>query len=104
MSLQRLGINQTLEEQRSGFLRALRPAFCAAAFVAALLHCVRFLRPAVIACAAFCLFSGRVVKEKGEPRGENDHGSFPLLILGQMSAPGALAIRAFRAVSWNECF
>jgi len=33
-------------------------------------------------------FAGRVVKEKGEPRGENDHGSFPLVSLGQMSAAG----------------
>ena len=35
----------------------------------------------------FCV-AGRVVKEKGEPRGENDHGSFPLVLLGQMSAAG----------------
>ena len=48
---------------------------------------MRFLRPAVIACAAF-VFAGRVVKEKGEPRGENDHGAFPLVSLGQMSAAG----------------
>ena len=44
------------------------------------------LRPAVIACAVFCFL--RVLKEKGEPRGENDHGSFPLVSLGQMSAAG----------------
>ena len=48
--------------------------------------CVRFLRPAVIACAACCFL--RVLKEKGEPRGENDHGAFPLVSLGQMSAAG----------------
>ena len=41
------------------------------------------------------VFAGRLRKEKGEPRGENDHGSFPLLPLGQMSAAGAPAIRAF---------
>ena len=35
----------------------------------------------------FCV-AGRVVKEKGEPRGENDHGSFPLVLLGQRSAAG----------------
>ena len=77
--------------------------FCAAAFVAALcvflsLRCVVFLRPAVIACAAFCFFL-RVLKEKGEPRGGNDHGAFPLVSLGQMSAAGALTIRASREVS-----
>ena len=44
------------------------------------------------------VFAGRVVKEKGEPRGENDHGSFPLVLSGQRSAAGALTIRASRAV------
>ena len=67
----------------------LRPAFCAAAFVAALLRYVRFLRPAMIACVRFALrVFCRVLKEKGEPRGENDHGSFPLVLSGQMSAAG----------------
>ena len=48
------------------------------------------LRVFVVACvfSAFCLFAGRVVKEKGEPRGENDHGSFPIVLSGQMSAAG----------------
>ena len=67
-------------------------------FVAAYVFCVSrcvFLR---------FVFAGRVVKEKGEPRGENDHGSFPLVSLGQMSAAGALTIRASREVSWNDCF
>ena len=59
---------------------------------------LRFLRFALRSLSLRMLFAGRVVKEKGEPRGENDHGSFPLLILGQMSAAGALAIRASRAV------
>ena len=46
----------------------------------------------------------RILKEKGEPRGENDHGAFPLVSLGQRSAAGALTIRASREVSWNDCF
>ena len=52
-----------------------------------------------VRCVFFCLLSlrialrpaflrFRVLKEKGEPRGENDHGSFPLVLSGQMSAAG----------------
>ena len=55
---------------------------------------MHFLRVLFLRCVRFL----RVLKEKGEPRGENDHGSFPLLLLGQMSAAGALTIRASRAV------
>ena len=69
-----------LRELRFVFLRCV----FFASFVAAFCRCICFLR---------------VLKEKGEPRGENDHGSFPLVLLGQMSAAGALAIRASRAVS-----
>ena len=36
----------------------------------------------------FVCVAGRVVKEKGEPRGGNDHGAFPLVSLGQMRAAG----------------
>ena len=43
-----------------------------------------FLRPAFLRALRFL----RVLKEKGEPRGENDHGSFPLVLSGQMSAAG----------------
>ena len=60
-------------------------AFCVAAFVAAL--CVFLSLRAFLRALRF-VFAGRVVKEKGEPRGENDHGSFPLVSLGQMSAAG----------------
>ena len=42
----------------------------------------------VIAFALRAFLRFRVLKEKGEPRGENDHGSFPLVLLGQMSAVG----------------
>ena len=50
----------------------------------------------LFACVASCViafalrmrFAGRVVKEKGEPRGENDHGSFPLVLSGQRRAAG----------------
>ena len=90
---------------RCGLRFALRPAFCAAACV---LRCgLRFaLRPLSLRIACFgrcvrfcvelrCVLSLRVLKEKGEPRGGNDHGAFPLVSLGQMSAAGALTIRAF---------
>ena len=60
-------------------------AFYAAAFVAAL--CVFLSLRAFLRALRF-VFAGRLRKEKGEPRGENDHGSFPLVLLGQMSAAG----------------
>ena len=66
-------------------MRALRPAFCAAAFVAA--YCVFLSLRAFLRALRF-VFAGRVVKEKGEPRGENDHGSFPLVLSGQRRAAG----------------
>ena len=34
------------------------------------------------------VFARRLRKEKGEPRGGNDHGAFPLVLSGQMSAAG----------------
>ena len=62
------------------------------------LRFLRFLRFALRSLSLRMLFAGRVVKEKGEPRGENDHGSFPLVLSGQRRAAGALTIRASRAV------
>ena len=41
--------------------------------------------------------------KRGATRGKK-HWFFPLVLLGQMSAAGALTIRAFRAVSWDDCF
>ena len=67
------------------FLRALRPAFCAAAFVAALLRCVRFLRPAVIACAAYAFRGTSREGKRGATRGKR---------------PWVFSPRAFRA---DEC-
>ena len=65
------------------FMPALR--LRALLFVAAL--CVlRFLRALRIALRF--VFAGRLRKEKGEPRGENDHGSFPLLLSGQRRVVG----------------
>ena len=55
-------------------------AFYAAAFVAAL--CVFLSLRAFLRALRF-VFAGRLRKEKGEPRGENDHGSFPLVLSGQ---------------------
>ena len=73
-------------------LRSLSLRIALRAFFASCGDCVRcvFLASFVVA--------GRLRKEKGEPRGENDHGSFPLVLSGQMSAAGALTIRASRAV------
>ena len=54
---------------------------------------LRVFVAAYVLCVSRCVFlrfvfAGRVVKEKGEPRGGNDHGAFPLVSLGQMSAAG----------------
>ena len=58
------------------------------------------LRIALRAFFAFCgdcvrcvfltsfVVAGRLRKEKGEPRGENDHGAFPLVLSGQRRATG----------------
>ena len=66
------------------FLRMIECTFCA--------RCVIALRALRFASLRW------LRKEKGESRGENDHGSFPLLSWGQMSAAGVLTIRASRAV------
>ena len=96
-----MGLSPLVEKSR-GF--RLRCVFCRC-----VLRCVCFLRVLRVfgvfcRCVRFCValrfvFAGRLRKEKGEPRGENDHGSFPLVSLGQRSAAGALTIRASREES-----
>ena len=63
-------------------LRSLSLRIALRAFFAFCGDCVRcvFLTSFVVA--------GRLRKEKGEPRGENDHGSFPLVLLGQRRLAG----------------
>jgi len=56
-------------------------------------------------CALRCVFFAGFEGKRGAARGKK-HWFFPLVLLGQMSAAGALTIRASRAVkrSSNKMF